>query len=223
LAFYHHEYSNDRAYLITSTKKFYYTTNTGRDWYTLDGPTVPNTFGLQVLHFHPNSDYLIWTGNEGCVASYENCHVEAAFSRDNGHHWTPVERYVRNCQWARDKELKVDATQILCESFANKSGDQRFFNNDNPLELVGGSSFFQKKTKLFNHVAGFAKFSEFLVVAEVHLVLNSRVCLLRHFLQYLPDRGALDIQVSLDGRIFAAGQFPPNMRPEAHASCFPFL
>jgi len=78
-----------------------------------------------------------------------------------------VEKYVRNCAWARDSELKIDGSQILCESYRDKQGSQRFFQGDNPLQLVGGTRFFQKKTKLFDHVVGFAKFSEFLVVAEV--------------------------------------------------------
>ena len=36
------------------------------------------------------------------------------------------------------------------------------------LELVGGN-FFQNKKKLFNAVVGFAKFSEYLIVAEVNI------------------------------------------------------
>jgi hypothetical protein len=42
--------------------------------------------------------------------------------------------------------------------------------------------------------------------------------------QYLPMQRSLDLQVSLDGRTFATGQFPPSMRPEQHVSllAFPF-
>lgn len=80
-----------------------------------------------------------------------------------------MESYVRNCAWARDSELKIDSTQILCESYKNKKGSQKFFQNDNPLELISGTNYFQRKTKLFDHVVGFAKFSEYLVVAEVGL------------------------------------------------------
>lgn len=121
-----------------------------------------------MLHFHPQkSDYLIWTGNRDCHAFAESCHVEAAYSRDNGRKWYPIESYVRNCAWARDSELLVDPSQIICESYRDKKGSQRFFQVTNPLELVGGTDFFQKKTKLFDNVVGFAKFSEYLVVAEV--------------------------------------------------------
>ncbi|KAI0057638.1 Oligoxyloglucan reducing end-specific cellobiohydrolase [Artomyces pyxidatus] len=202
LAFYHHKFTNDRAYLLTAARKFYYTTDTGRSWNALPVPTVPNTFGAQVLHFHPeNSDYLIWTGNEGCTGFAENCHAEAHFSRDNGRRWNLVEKYVRNCAWARDSGLLVDPSQIICESYKDKAGSQRFFNTgNNPLQLWGGADFYNKKTKLFDAVVGFTKFSEYLIVAE-----------------YLPEQRSLDLQVSLDGRTFATGQFPPTMRPAQHA------
>ncbi|KIM90139.1 hypothetical protein PILCRDRAFT_811868 [Piloderma croceum F 1598] len=199
LAFYLHSYSNDRAYLITSTTKFYYTTDTGRSWHALEAPSVPNSFGAQVLQFHPQSDNLLWVGNVDCAGMGQNCHAAAHFSRDNGRNWKDVEKYVRNCAWARDADLKIDATQILCESYKNKEGNQRFFQ-DNPLQLVSGTNYFQKQTKLFDQVVGFAKFSEYLVVAE-----------------YLPERQSLDLQVSLDGRTFSEGKFPPNMNPETHA------
>ncbi|EIM80281.1 Oligoxyloglucan reducing end-specific cellobiohydrolase [Stereum hirsutum FP-91666 SS1] len=201
LAFYHHSFTPDRAYLITDTKRYHYTTDGGRSWNELEAPYPPNSFGLQVLHFNPvNSDYLIWTGNVDCASFGDDCHAEAYYTRDNGRRWDLVEKYVRNCAWARDSELLVDPSQIICESYRDKQGSQRFFGTNNPLELISGTQFFGKKTKLFDQVVGFAKFSEYLIVAE-----------------YLPQARSLDLQVSLDGRTFAAGMFPPNMRPEQHA------
>lgn len=167
-AFYFHSYSHDRAYLITDSKKYYYTTDVGKRWIPLEAPTVPNSFGLQILHFHPESDNLIWTGDEGCSGSMENCHIEAHYSKNNGRSWTLIDKYVRNCQWARDSELRIDPSQILCESYRDKTGNQRLFVRGHPLELIGGTQYFAKRTKLFDHVAGFAKFAEFLVVAEVN-------------------------------------------------------
>ncbi|KAI0653007.1 Oligoxyloglucan reducing end-specific cellobiohydrolase [Cubamyces menziesii] len=201
VAFYHHTFSDDRAYLITNKNKFYYTTDTGKTWFSMDTPTVPNTFGLPVLHFHPTvSEYLIWTGQAGCEGFGESCHVESHYSLKHGRDWTLIDKYVRNCAWARDSELLVDPNQILCESYKNKEGNQRFFGLENPLELIAGTQFYGTKTKLFDHVVGFAKFSEYLIVAE-----------------YQAARQSLDIQVSLDGRNFAPGEFPPTMRPEQHA------
>lgn len=82
-----------------------------------------------------------------------------------------IEEYVRNCAWAKDAELAVDRSQILCESYRDKVGSQRYFQSNNPLQLVGGSDFFKKKKTLFNQVVGFAKFAEFLIVAEVSRVV----------------------------------------------------
>ena len=169
LAFYHHKYAADRAYLITDTNTFYYTTDFGSNWHTGSAPTLPNTFGAQVLRFHPTSDNLIWTGNRDCdgSGSGDKCRAEAMYSRDNGRKWTFVEDYVRNCAWTRDRTLDADPNEILCESHRDKKGSQRMFTQDNPLELVVGENFYRRRKKMFDQVVGFAKFSEFLVVAAV--------------------------------------------------------
>ena len=171
VAFYHHTFSSDRAYLITNTNKYWYTTDTGKTWLSMDTKNTANTFGLPVLRFHPDkSDYLIWTGNEACTGFQENCHVASFYSLDNGRKWYDVDKYVRNCAWARDAQLLVDPNQIICESYKSKQGNQRSFGLENPLELISGTDFYQQKTKLFDHVVGFAKFSEYLIVAEVGCV-----------------------------------------------------
>ncbi|KZV63312.1 Oligoxyloglucan reducing end-specific cellobiohydrolase, partial [Peniophora sp. CONT] len=200
LAFYHHSFTPDRAYLITAGKDFYYTTNTGGTWFPLQAPTPPNTFGAQVLRFHPEkSDHLIWVGNEGCGGMQEDCRAVAHYSHNNGRDWTKVEDYVRNCAWARDSAFRVDPSEIICESYRDKKGNQRFFNpGNNPLELWTGRAFYKDKHRVFEHVVGFAKFSEYLIVAE-----------------YQPEHGNLDLQVSLDGLGFSPGQFPPSMRPDS--------
>lgn len=120
------------------------------------------------MHFHPlKSDYLIWSGSKNCESFTDPCHVEAFYTLDNGRSWERIDEYMRNCAWARDSELLIDPNQILCESYKIKEGNQRYFGMDNPLELVGGTDFYSQTTKLFDHVVGFAKFSEFLIVAEV--------------------------------------------------------
>ncbi|KAF7351228.1 Sortilin [Mycena sanguinolenta] len=205
LAFYHHKYTADRAYLITNTEKFYTTTDSGRTWIALDAPTPPNTFRAQIFRFHPNSDWLIWTGNKYCDEPLaRNCHAEAQYSRDNGRHWTFVENYVVNCAWRKDIKLDADPTEIMCESYQVKSGSQRLFQGDNPLALVEGSSYFTKKKKLFDQVVGFAKFFGILGRCRALGKMD-------------PQRRGLDLQVSLDGVKFAPAMFPPNMHPETHA------
>ncbi|KAG6810837.1 hypothetical protein H0H92_010132 [Tricholoma furcatifolium] len=65
--------------------------------------------------------------------------------------------------------------------------------NGDPNQTYLGSSGYRK-------VVGFAKFSEFLVVASAEAGGRS-----------------LELQVSLDGYHFATGQFPVGMHPETHA------
>ncbi|KZT39018.1 vacuolar protein sorting/targeting protein 10 [Sistotremastrum suecicum HHB10207 ss-3] len=202
LAFYIHSYTDHRAFLITPSQRVWFTTNAGQKWESFNAPSPPNGFGLAAIAFHPRqSNWLIWTGNVNCVTGVVgDCRAQAQVTTDNGRGWQLVENYVQTCQWARDKDLKVDEKQIICMSYKDKSGDQRNFGNSNPLQLVTGSPFYGKKTTLFNQVVGFAKFSEYLIVAE-----------------YQPADGSLDLQVSLDGRNFATGLFPPSMRPDNHA------
>ena len=94
VAFYHHAYSHDRAYLITDTNTFWYTTNTGRSWDSRPAPLPPNALGIMILRFHPDdTDYLIWTGSEGCESTFGgNCHTVAYYSRDNGHKWYEIDK-----------------------------------------------------------------------------------------------------------------------------------
>lgn len=200
LAFYHHKYTPDRAYLITDTNTFFYTTDSGANWHASSAPTPPNSFNAQVLRFHPISDNLIWTGNRDCEGAGEKCRAEAQYSRDNGRRWTFVEDYVRNCAWTMDREIFSEPNEILCESYRDKRGSQRAFMSDNPLELVVGQNFYTKKKKMFDQVVGFAKFSEFLVVAAMS-----------------SGGRTLELEVSLNGITFATGQFPPSMHPETHA------
>ncbi|KAG2031911.1 vacuolar protein sorting/targeting protein 10 [Suillus americanus] len=200
VAFYMHTHSNERAYLLTNSNKYYYTTDGGSFWHSSEAPSPPNTFGAQVLRFQLRTEYVIWIGNVDCQSGYENCRAQAQYTWNNGRDWKWVEDYVVNCDWARDEELRVDSSQILCESYADKQGSQMFFGSNNALQLVSGTDYYMTKKKLFDHVVGFTKFSEFLIVAEYH-----------------PMRGTLNIQVSLDGRTFASGSFPPGMHPDSHA------
>ena len=81
-----------------------------------------------------------------------------------------MEDYVRNCAFAKDHSIDADPTEIICESYKEKSGNQRYFSGSNRLELVVGSNYYQNKRKMFDAVVGFAKFSEYLVVAEVSIL-----------------------------------------------------
>ena len=217
LMFYHHKYSPDRAYLVTNTATFYYTTDAGRTWHIGKAPTPPITFGAQVLRFHPVSDNLIWVGNRDCPGP--NCRAEAQYSRDNGRRWNYIEGYVRNCAFAMDTQISVDPTEIICESYKEKEGSQKLFALNNPLELVVGSNFYSRKSKLFDSVTGFGKFSEFLVVAEV-CTLPSTFFICLNLVQIVQAKRSLELQVSLDGKHFTHSQFPPSVHPGTHMRYF---
>ncbi|KAF8314674.1 Oligoxyloglucan reducing end-specific cellobiohydrolase [Clavulina sp. PMI_390] len=198
LAVYFHSYSNDRAYLFTKTQ-VYITTDTGRSYHAADLPTEPNMLGLQLLHTHPlDSDWLIFIGAVDCTKTTGNCRAVAYYSLNHGRDWTKIEEYVRSCSWARDKDLKIDSQLIMCESYRDKKGSQLFFGGNNPLELWLGGNFYKNRKKLFNNIVGHAKFSEYLLVGEV-------------------TKDSLDLQVSLDGRTYHKGVFPPSMNLNNHA------
>ncbi|KAG8725549.1 vacuolar protein sorting/targeting protein PEP1 [Ceratobasidium sp. 395] len=202
IAVYLHEFSHDRAYLFTDKAQMYYTTDTAQQWLPMNLPTPPNGLGIGLLSFHPlQSDWLIFTGSRDCEGNdVSNCHAEAFYTINHGRDWYSIEKYVRTCTWARTSDLRIDQRLILCESYRDKKGNQKSFGGENPLEFVEGSQFFKDKRKVFNSVVGFAKFSEYLLVAEV-----------------TPKTNSLDLQVSLDGRKFAMGRFPPGMSVNNHA------
>ena len=163
-----HTFSPDRAYLLTNQRKIYYTTDTGRSWHTITPPMDPNNLNIPILDFHPTkADWLIYTGSVDCASTLSTtCRAVAFYSTDHGRKWTKIEEYVRTCAWARDARLKIDEREIICESYRNKKGSQKS-GDYNPIELIAGTNYYSKKTKLFESVVGFASFSEYLLVAQV--------------------------------------------------------
>lgn len=195
-----HPYDKERAYLITNDRTVYYTKNTGASWETFQAPMDSNLLGISLLDFHPTkADWLIYTGSTDCAVSSSNsCRATAFYSTDNGRNWRKLEEYVRNCQWARDTDLKIDERMIFCESYKIKKGSQRA--PDNALELIAGKEYYSKKQVLFESVVGYTTFSNYFLVAELH-----------------PQKNTLSLQASLNGIDYAEAQFPPNMRVDNHA------
>lgn len=166
-----HEYSKDRAYLVTDTRTVYYTTDTGKSWNTFTSPNDPNGLGVPIFDFHPTkSDWIIWTGQVDCdTLESTTCRAESYYTTDNGRRWKKIESYVKKCSWARDSRLKIDDKMIICETYKNKSGSQRS-SSYNPLQLVAGKGYYSSEEILFPTIVGFATFSEYLIVAEVILI-----------------------------------------------------
>jgi len=163
-----HSFASDRAYLMTNQRKIYYTTDTGRSWNSISTPMEANSLSIPILDFHPTkADWLIYTGSTDCTSTLsKNCHAVAYYSTNHGRSWKKIDEYVKTCAWARDKRLKIDEREIICESFKNKKGSQ-LSSDFNPVELIAGTNYYSRKVKLFDSVVGFASFSEYLLVAEV--------------------------------------------------------
>ena len=196
-----HVFASERAYLLTNSRKIYYTTDTGRSWNTITAPTEANNLGIPILEFHPTkADWLIFTGSVDCSSTLSNkCRAVSYYSTDHGRYWKKIEEYVQGCSWARDARLKIDEREIICESYKNKEGSQNS-GDFNSLELIAGSNYYSKKIKLFDSVVGHASFSEYLLVAQLN-----------------EAQATLTLQVSLDGYHFSEAQFPPSMRIDNRA------
>ena len=159
-----------------------------------------------VLHFHPNSDYLIWTGNKDCGGTGEHCWAEAQFSRDNGRTWSFVEDYVKNCAFAKDEKLDADPTEIICEiaSHTRLSKDHRdylaliilwsWWLDGTILRRERGGCFLRMWLDLPNFQSFWLllryTFFYFLFFLDWSLWIS---------FQALPSRDMLELQVSLDG------------------------
>ncbi|KAJ7050291.1 hypothetical protein C8F01DRAFT_1179328 [Mycena amicta] len=167
-----HPYSPYRAYLLTNGNKIYTTTDQGRTWNAFYTPTRPNSFGVPTLHFHPETDKILWIGDRDCgdphaweeteIPSY--CHAEVQYTRNNGRVWSFIENYVRNCDWGLSTP-----TEIWCESYRDKTGMQRLFQDDNPLALVRGEGYFKflERQELVNsEMAGFTNIGPYSLVAK---------------------------------------------------------
>ncbi|KAJ7048251.1 hypothetical protein C8F01DRAFT_1193597 [Mycena amicta] len=165
-----HPYSSYRAYLLTNGRKIYSTTDQGRTWNPYYTPTRPNSFGVPPLHFHTKTDEILWIGDRDCgdphaweeteIPSY--CHAEVQYTQDNGRKWSFIRNYVRNCDWGLSTP-----TEIWCESYRDKTGMQRLFQDDNPLALIRGEGYFLERQELVNsEIAGFTNIGSYSLVAK---------------------------------------------------------
>ncbi|KAF7331372.1 Sortilin [Mycena kentingensis (nom. inval.)] len=150
VSFLRHPYSSSRLYILTSTQRFWATTDSGYTFNPYEAPSPPNSFGVQPIHFHPDTDKLIWIGDRGCQDSDDGdearCHTEASYTRDNGRHWTFMEDYVRNCRWGVVMHADSPRDEVWCESYLDKAGSQRYYTTAGvPLSLVIGRQYFTRK------------------------------------------------------------------------------
>ena len=190
-AIYPHQYHNDEVYFLTAGSKVHYTMNRGQSFGEFDAPPGGPTHNerLQVLGFHTHSNWLIWTGADGCSGGSETeCHDVAHVSDDRGAHWRAMLRYVRKCEFIKEEGRRSASDKLVyCEQYENEK-------LDSPLQLVSSEDFFSTEPKVrFKNIVDFATMSEFIIVAA-------------------KDNDYLKVDASVDGKIFADALFPPNFK-----------
>ncbi|KIM19770.1 hypothetical protein M408DRAFT_178610, partial [Serendipita vermifera MAFF 305830] len=191
-----HPYDGSRAYLLTPTDVYHYTTDAGHQWFKSKFPAKTMRYTMPRLFFHPkHQDYLIWSNDVDCnYENRENCHVGSYLSLDHGENWKLIETYVERCEFAMAMGFKSSEKGIVCASYRDKTGQQRDSEEWNPLELTISHDWYETKEKLFDHINGFENSGNLTFVAASSL-----------------DAFSLDPYVSVDGRGFVKARFPPNI------------
>lgn len=187
VAVYPHQYYSESLYLITTSRKVYYSHNRGKTFHHFEAPEAPNTKRLQILGFHPNEkDWLLWTGAKDCGGFGSDCHAVAHVSLKGGEEWTTLLPYVNKCQFVWREGRNDSEHLVYCEQHLNE-------DPSNTLALVASKDWFEHKETHFTDVISFATMSEFIIVA------------LRD-----ADSKTLRVDASIDGMTFANAQFPSN-------------
>jgi photosystem II stability/assembly factor-like uncharacterized protein len=191
---YPHQYDNNYVYLLTASKKVYYSENRGLHdslrTHKFEAPVIPNQEMLQILQFHPKqTGWLIWMGGKNCEkVNSKECHTVAYVSQKNGQDesWDPLVSYVKKCAFVwREAGRNVKEEQVFCEQHTNEEMGA-------PLQLISSDDWFKKQDVKFNSVVEFALMSEFIIVATKE------------------KDDTLRLDASLDANTFAEAKFPPK-------------
>lgn len=189
VSIYPHQYFNDIVYLVTASKRVYYSKNRGKHFSHFNAPEAPNQDRLQILGFHPHEqDWLIWTGGKDCTGFGTDCHSVAHVSRKGGEEWEILLPYVRKCQFISREDRKDSEQLVYCEQYQNE-------DPANPLQLISSDDWFEHKKVLIDNIINFATMSEFIIVATRD-----------------EDQKSLRVDTSIDGTTFANAMFPKNFQ-----------
>lgn len=197
-----HPYVKDMVFFITEKGKIYYSPDRGHRFDSFE-PPVPldmKHFGAP-LAFHPDrKDWLIWHGQK-CTGK-DNCYKEAALSTDRGDNWKTIQRYVHRCEFTGNSAYSFrNESQIVC--LANKREDN---DDGGPLQLLYTDDLSRYDMKVaLDDVKEFATMAEFILVAAEN-----------------KTSGDLTAYASMNGRDYAATQFPYNFKVP-HTSAYTVL
>jgi len=186
-AIYPHQYINDVIYFLTGSQKAWYSIHRGDNIREFKTPAEPSHDKVQTMAFHPDyKDWIIWTGAQDCGSKGE-CHSVAHKSEDRGAHWDILLRYVRKCEFIQKEGRGASEKLVYCEQFKDEM-------LDGPLELLSSDNWFADAEPKFSNVIDFATMAEFIVVAAKNQ----------------QDEKSLSVAASIDGKTFAAAEFPSN-------------
>ena len=188
ISIYPHQYFNDAVYFLTSGTKVFYSTNRGDNIRDFETKAEPTHDRLQTLGFHPdNKDWLIWTGAVDCGSSKGDCHSVAYITETRGEQWRTLLRYVRKCEFIKKEGRGASEKLVYCEQYEDEKPH-------GALQLRSSDSWFDKSELKFRDVVDFATMSEFIIVAA----------------RDQEDENSLRVDASVDGKTFAAAEFPSN-------------
>lgn len=205
---YPNSYFNDVIFFLTEGKTVYYSTDRGNNLRQFQAEFEPHQEkhpNLPVMTFHPkHKDWIIWTGARSCETPDGDCHAVAQVSTDRGDTWRTIARYVRRCEFIYDERptLTEDGKKdedreklIYCEVRSREDAS----DVGNPWKLVSSRDFFVDDTKVDTHfkdIVDFATMNEFIIVAT----------------RDDKDPNFLRASASVDAQLFAAANFPNNLK-----------
>ena len=186
-AIYPHQYDNNYVYFLTGGEKAWYSIHRGDKIEEFKTPSEPTRDRVQTLAFHPDyKDWMLWTGAVDCD-SKGDCHSEAFRTEDRGTEWHKMLRYVRKCEFIKREGRGDNKKLVYCEQYKDEM-------LDGPLELLSSDNWFADSETKFSNVIDFATMSEFIIVAS----------------KDQQDEKSLRVGASVDGKTFAAAEFPSN-------------
>lgn len=197
IAIYPHQFLNERVYLITPSKKVFYSTDFAQNFHSFNAPDEPNLAKIQVLSFHPTQkDWLIWTGSRDCKSGSTDCMTVAQVSKKGGEEWETLLRAVSKCQFVYREARTTSDELVYCEQFEDERESR-----DTPKLLWSSDDWFVHKKELKRDVINFATMAEYIVVAVRDNEMDT-----------------LKVDTSIDGVSFADAKFPFGMDiPHQHA------
>lgn len=160
LFMYQNIYTSEQVYFFGTNKKAWVTKNRCLTIEKIQLPTYSHAG--YIPEFHPdNKDWIIYTGCKENKIMQE-CETESYYSLDAGNSWNFLVSNSRSCSWIKTKNFNANKNLIYCEIYLSDSKK----SSDNPVKLVYSTDFFNTYNVLFDYIADYARFEEFIILAK---------------------------------------------------------